>query len=180
MARLLAVPVLLLAVVFAGAGPAWAHTDAPVVDARPALAPTSGLATTATAARPEPTLPIQVLRAVATPSATPWLALAAVTAFLGVLIRRFPRAIGIVVVLALAVLTYETGVHSVHHVSDPGAARSCAVASASVHVSGLSVDATSHDMLVLPPVSLIAPSSDFVFASTFLAAPDGRAPPLAA
>ena len=110
----------------------------------------------------------------------PWFTLVAATVLVGFFVRRFPRAASIVLVCALAVLTYETGVHSVHHVSDPGAARSCAVASASVHVSGVSVDATSHEALILPTTRLVLPSTDFVFASTFLAAAEGRAPPSAA
>ena len=47
-----------------------------------------------------------------------------------------PRIAASVVGVALAVLTFETGVHSVHHLGDEAGAAQCSVASASTHLAG--------------------------------------------
>src|SRR4029453_9085267 len=75
------------------------------------------------------------------PVPVPWhlVALLAGLAALGA--RRPRRALGLALILLLAVFAFERGVHSVHHLSDPARGEHCGVASASQHVSGTEVTA---------------------------------------
>ena len=114
--------------------------------------------------------------AAATPVAPPWhlFALLASLAALGA--RRPRRALGLALILLLAVFAFESGVHSVHHLADPARGERCAVAAASQHVSGTEVTAvmiaeslpqSPHELMLTAPtahVQLIGPEQ-------------GRAPP---
>jgi hypothetical protein len=75
------------------------------------------------------------------PVPVPWhlVALLAGLAALGA--RRPRRALGLTLILLLAVFAFESGVHSVHHLADPARGEHCAVAAASQHVSGTEVTA---------------------------------------
>jgi hypothetical protein len=46
------------------------------------------------------------------------------------------RILTLALILALAILTYETGVHSVHHLGSPADASQCAIAGATTHLHG--------------------------------------------
>jgi hypothetical protein len=88
--------------------------------------------------------------------------------------RRFALALTV----ALPLLGFEVGLHSVHHLDDPGHASQCVIASATTHLNGTPADAPS-------PVSPIewtprpAPIPPDVGAPHRSLAPhEGRAPPL--
>jgi hypothetical protein len=80
-------------------------------------------------------------RAAPASSTSPWVFLAAAVATAGFIARRQPRAtVAAALVLLLAVLAFETGVHSVHHLGDPGRGEACAIAATSQHLSGIGVE----------------------------------------
>jgi len=90
--------------------------------------------------------------------------------------RRSPRraaALGLAVLLAL--LAFESGVHAVHHLNEPGA--QCAVASASAHVPGTEVaplDAGPILLVATDPLPIVEPSA---LPARFIRPDEGRAPP---
>jgi hypothetical protein len=95
-------------------------------------------------------------------------------------IRR-TRKVRVVALLALAFLValfgFQTAVHSVHHLSDPQSAASCAIFAASQHVPGNCPET----LLVAAPIWTAAPgpvvvSEPFHPLETF-GSPEGRAPP---
>lgn len=110
----------------------------------------------------------------------PWVA---VLAMLGVMLAgaRCPRrAVALGVVLILSVFAFENGVHSVHHLNDRVAGAACAVASATVHVSGTTVEeCASLPMMPSSPERLGVDHQPSVDAQS-LAVRHGRAPPLPA
>ena len=115
--------------------------------------------------------------AAATLVAPPWhlFALLAGLAALGA--RRPRRALGLVLVLLLAVFAFESGVHSVHHLADPARGEHCVVAAASQHVSGTEVTAvTVGESLAQAPheVAPAAPTSRV----QLIGPEQGRAPPI--
>jgi hypothetical protein len=59
-----------------------------------------------------------------------------VIAIVGLAAPSRRRIVASLAVLALAVLAFETGVHSVHHLGDEAGASQCSVASASTHLDG--------------------------------------------
>ena len=67
--------------------------------------------------------------------------LVAVLVALGLAGARKPRrALALALVVIVAIFALESGVHSVHHLTDVDRGESCAVASASQHISGTEVD----------------------------------------
>jgi hypothetical protein len=109
-------------------------------------------------ARPAPNVPRTSPTLVAAPSGSPpVIALVVLAALLGVAAVRPRRALVVALVLVLAVLTFEAGVHSVHHLGD--AQPACTIAAVSAHLSGISVDSPdasalasdTSDPLALPP-----------------------------
>jgi fumarate reductase subunit D len=123
------------------AGPAWAHlgSAADVVLSRSMMAPaavtaTSLSGTTGAAESHALISALLIISAVAIAAVSPR--------------RRVLVASGLV--LLLVVFALEDAMHSVHHGLGPVDAKSCAVAAASVHVTGTTVDAiTAADLL--PP-----------------------------
>jgi uncharacterized protein DUF2607 len=107
-----------------------------------------------------------------------------VLAMLGVLavaLVRLGRRGRTTALLSLAFLValfgFQTAVHSVHHLSDPHAAASCAIFAASQHVPGDCPEA----LPVAAPIWTAAPgpvvvSEPFHLLETF-GSPEGRAPP---
>ena len=91
--------------------------------------------------------------------------------------RRARLAVSALAVLALAILTFENGLHSVHHLGDERGAAQCSVASATTHLVG----ATDDPSCGAEPVVVISENR----AGGALAAPArapfrrdaGRAPP---
>jgi len=73
--------------------------------------------------------------------ATALICLVAVVAALGLAAApRRRQAVASLLTLTLAVLTFETGVHSVHHLGDDAGAARCSVAAASNHLAGTPED----------------------------------------
>ena len=120
--------------------------------------------------------PALSLTAVPAPVPGPWhlVALLAGLAALGA--RRPRRALGLALILLLAVFAFESGVHSVHHLADPVRGEHCAVATASQHVSGTEVTAVivAESLPQSPHEATLTASS----AHLQLIGPEqGRAPP---
>lgn len=92
--------------------------------------------------------PVKSATAPGPPLIHAWVSLLAL-AFAGSLLRLpgSRRAFVVLLVASLAVLTFEGGVHSVHHLGDEDAGARCAVASASSNLTGASAN----------PVELTAP-----------------------
>jgi len=87
------------------------------------------------------------------------------------------RALAIGLVAILAVLGFETALHSVHHLDEPDAAASCSVLTASTQLSG--VAAPVADLSVQEDISGPVLGLDRVWLLPFCAirVPEGRAPP---
>jgi hypothetical protein len=125
---------------------------------------------------PAPPLDAQALSS-ATPTLTGVWALIAAVAVAAVALARRRRAVALACVALLALIAFETGLHSVHHIGDqPGS--SCVIASASAQTGALTVDRTALER----PTEVTTPVVVSVQAPTTArsAAPDlGRAPPAA-
>src|SRR5262249_52148188 len=129
-------------------------------------------------AAPSVTLPAPALSWTAAPMPVPvpWHLVALLVAFAALGARRPRRALGLALILLLAVFAFESGVHSVHHLADPAHGDHCAVAGASQHVSGTEVPA------VLVPESLPQAPHDVALAAPtarvqLIGPEQGRAPP---
>jgi hypothetical protein len=59
-------------------------------------------------------------------------------------VARSRRAVAVACMTLLLVVTFESGVHSVHHLTDPPDSR-CVVASASAQIGGVAVTAVAFD-----------------------------------
>lgn len=172
----LALLLLLLAAVAAltlgPAGAVWAHP---------------GLATGFGDAQPEsrPLVPVveqapaPALTAAPEPPGWPGPVLVALLAAAALGWRRPRGAAALVLVLALAVLAFEGGLHSVHHGGDPAQAQACAVAAASAHLAGIAVDTDPGPDLALPVVAVVPRCTELAPRSLTLRPDQGRAPPAA-
>jgi hypothetical protein len=144
------------------AGPAWAHVDAPIVQAAAPVVIDLG---------PE------VLRAMTPTGSSPWLLAAGAAVVLALTLRR-RGAMALALLVLLTCSVFEAGMHSVHHLTEADAAK-CAVAAVSSHAGGITVATIAVERpadvatdSVPSPVAAAAPSR--------LSAPDlGRAPPAA-
>jgi hypothetical protein len=111
------------------------------------------------------------------PTAVPWFAIV-VLAIVAIVLRRWPRpTLGIVVGLILGLLTFENGVHSVHHLDDPGSAATCSVATATAQVAGTPIDGAASESFVPPSYEQIGSDPQPGFEAVSLAIRQGRAPP---
>jgi MYXO-CTERM domain-containing protein len=127
-------------------------------------------------------LPAAAWQTAETAPSHPWylLVLVLVLAMLAALRRRPRAAIGLALVLCLAVFAFESGVHSVHHLSDNAGRASCAIATAGAHVSGAVADpGTGEPSALASPERLVVEPLPHVEGRS-PAAHHGRAPPLAA
>lgn len=108
-------------------------------------------------------------------------AIAILALLLGTMAARRPRlCVPAIAALALVILAFETGVHSVHHLGDERGAAECSVASATTHLAG-ATDAPPLTGAADAPASEILPSvPNAVLSGTALPIHAGRAPPLAA
>ena len=84
-------------------------------------------------------LPLHAWVAAPAPPAMPWPLVVGLLAASVVALRWPRRAVALGLVLLAAVFAFENGVHSVHHLTDPGRGGDCALASASQNVSGTEV-----------------------------------------
>jgi hypothetical protein len=171
--RRLLLPVLLVALVAGLAVPVAAHPPATgpgssTADLEaPAVSVVSfgpALTQTLTSGAPDPT--------------TPWVAMV-VTGMAALAVAWRPRrAVALTLVLVAAVLAFETGVHSAHHLGQADEAARCVVAGVSSHLSADVVHATAD----APPVhglqARIASCAPVPVAARLLAPDAGRAPPV--
>jgi hypothetical protein len=117
------------------------------------------------------------LLAAPAPPALPWPALLAAIA-LGLLVASRPRrALALGLALLVTLFLFETGVHSVHHLSARGEAPHCALATASNHLSGVDADAPKDPTPRLEPTGEIALSVESAPADHVVRPGQGRAPP---
>lgn len=162
----------ILAVVLLG----W--TQGALAHTHPAPAP---LASAPVAAVPVPYEPNAVLdtflvAAAPAPDLTLVWVLGVLVAALALASRRSPRRAAVLALaVLLALLAFETGFHSVHHLSDPGAR--CVIASASSNLAG--VAASSVDVVTSILIETgTTPAAEPVALSAPAFRPDeGRAPP---
>jgi hypothetical protein len=151
---------LLLAVVLAVAAPAGAHTVAPDTVA---VAPVV-LHETLTAA---PALP-----------SVPWTALAALLGVVLGIAARPRRTLALTLALVVALLAFETGVHSTHHLGRADEATHCLVAWMSTQLSADIVDVTVEASLAILPAATSPPPATPDVPSRHIAPDAGRAPPI--
>lgn len=154
--------VLCLAVaILAWGGPALAHV---AVEVAPAPA------------APIPSLPAAMpsLDAAAPGTTGLWAVLVA-AALAAVAIARRRRAVALASVAVLMLIAFESGLHSVHHISDQGEA-SCVVASASAQTGALTVERIAAERPLEVATAAVVHRATPTPARS--AAPDlGRAPP---
>ena len=147
---------------------ASAHLASPLAlieDVAPVAAPSETLAS-----------PALSWTAAPTPVPVPWHVIALLAGLAALGDRRPRRALGLALILLLAVFAFESGVHSVHHLADPARGEHCAVATASQHVSGTEVAA------VIVAESLPQAPHEVAFAAPtaraqLIGPEQGRAPP---
>jgi hypothetical protein len=88
--------------------------------------------------------------------------------------RRFAFSLAVV----LAVLGFEVGLHSTHHLADPARAARCAVATATLHLDGTPVDASGHEAIVARAPDPAPPGLRVQVLQRRPAPHEGRAPPV--
>jgi len=90
------------------------------------------------------------------------------------------RWVAVSLVLVLSLLTFETGLHSVHHLghlNEPE--KGCVFASARAHVELVGSDAVMPPLLSLTPVAVVVESEPVRRPVRVRSLPQERAPPLA-
>ena len=160
------IPIAAIAsLLLAMATPAWAHVDAPLDRVDTAIATESIITDVGPAA----------FRAVSPASPSPWMLVAGAAIVLALTLRR-RRALMLALLVLLTCGVFETGRHSVHHLTEADAAK-CSVAAVSSHSGGLivatvAVERPADVLIPAAPVHVVA------LAPSRLSAPDlGRAPP---
>jgi hypothetical protein len=91
--------------------------------------------------------------------------------------HRGRRAVTLALALAVALFGLESSVHSVHHLSDPQAAASCAVLSASQHALGTCVGIADVEAPTWTAETSVAARAESIRPLQAIGSPDGRAPP---
>jgi hypothetical protein len=172
--RRVALPLLaLLAVVWLGAGQAFAHqpSERPAGPIAPDLSPPGP--------RNASVEPSSEWRANGGEVGKTAIAAGIITALLTLTLARRPRRlVTVVIALTLLVFAFESGLHSIHHLGNDRASSHCAVAWASAHLAIASAEVPAA-MLVLPAVDE-AGGGEPAALSSWLFRPDaGRAPPSA-
>lgn len=95
--------------------------------------------------------------------------------------RRYrSRAVALILGSILAVLAFQTGIHSAHHLGSEDDGAACAVASATGHLAWASAEAATAARVGLRPSGRAVVDDRWTLERRLLAAPPGRAPPLAA
>jgi hypothetical protein len=147
-------------------GPAWAHDRT-----SPAPAPPMRVA-----AAPVVAIPVEVLSAGTPEPSVPWAALLLLGAIGAAAVSRQRRLVAITLVAIVALLAFETGVHSTHHLDKPQDAAQCTVAGMSAQLSADVVNVMVEAPLLAPQA--IAPAlASPVLAARAIAPDAGRAPP---
>jgi fumarate reductase subunit D len=93
--------------------------------------------------------------------------------------RRARRAIGLALVVLLAVLAFENGLHSVHHGLDERRLAGCPLGAASSHLSATPVEDIATAELILSVVAAAPERTQPDVDIRALSAHQGRAPPSA-
>lgn len=93
--------------------------------------------------------------------------------------RRARRAVVLTLVVILAVLAFENGLHSVHHGLDERRLASCPLGAASSHLSATPVEDIAAAELILDVVAVAPERSQPDVAVRALSPHQGRAPPSA-
>jgi len=135
----------------------------------------------AAAVSPEPvavaTSLTEALSAVPSGLDTPWVLLAAATLLALAVGWRPRRVLALAVVATLAVLAFEVGLHSTHHLAQPEEAARCAVAAASAKLSvDLGDPALGIPCAPIVATPVVTPAAPIVVAR-IIAPHAGRAPP---
>jgi hypothetical protein len=164
---------LLVALTFVSLGvatPVWAHSEHAAALSTPGTDRHVDVASTA------PSVAALTLSAADVP-AFPWPLLVAALIAIALGWRRPRRALALAMVLLLAVLCFEDGLHSVHHLTGQAKPVRCAIATATAHLMATAVDSVATTDIVLPvvPVAIEIAQSDPV--ARFLCPDQGRAPP---
>jgi hypothetical protein len=108
----------------------------------------------------------------------PWPILLVSLVVVAIGLARPRRALAGALVLCFAVFFVETGIHSVHHVTDSRSASTCAVLSVSQHLTATDIEVPD---LGMPPVALheiVSVRAEQVPVQRSLGSHQGRAPPL--
>jgi hypothetical protein len=159
---------VVVAAVLTIGGPAWAHNRSSV-DVTPAASAQGATA-------PVVSTPLEILSAGTPEPSLPWAALLLLGAVAIGAISRQPRLVAITLVAIVALLAFETGVHSTHHLGKPDDAAHCAVAGMAAQLSADVVDVTVETPALAPQT--IAPAlASPVLAERAIAPDAGRAPP---
>jgi hypothetical protein len=158
--RRAALAIVVLVALLATGVPAWAHTRAPQHPVS-AFVPTGELLIPAA---PEPALPLAGLALLAA------VGLAALS--------RQRRIVALTLVAIVALLTFETGVHSTHHIGTGEDSAHCAIAWMSAQLSADIVDGTIHAAPTLAPRIETPLLASQVLVERSIAPVAGRAPPV--
>jgi branched-subunit amino acid ABC-type transport system permease component len=92
-------------------------------------------------------------------------------------VRGLRNALALATLLAVIVLTFESGIHSVHHLGDDHGASQCVVASASTHLAGTPAEPPSCDVVSVLNVDRPPVIAQSIAASQPFRPDSGRAPP---
>lgn len=92
-------------------------------------------------------------------------------------VRRPRNVLAIAIVLAVVVLIFESGIHSVHHLGDDHGASQCVVASTSTHLAGTPAEPPSCDVFRVLNVDRPPAVAQSITASQPFRPDAGRAPP---
>lgn len=144
--KLAAVMLLAVVAIAAGSSPAFAHATRSADASAPEA---SGAIERADCCEPRDVSPVAPAPiAPFDPTAGVAMATFGFAILLGLTLAR-RRTLTLGLIAALAILSYEAGVHSVHHLGSPADASQCAIAGATTHLHG-TVDE--------PPVTLVGPA----------------------
>ncbi len=146
------------------------------VSAHPGLGG-NGTASEPTPVSAGPAAPLSTLTASPAPAGLPGLACVGALVVALVTWRGRRRVIAPILILLLAILSYEDGLHSVHHGPAPQAAHSCATLTVSSHAVGTEVETSG---LATPTLVVLGPALPIAIpvAADHVSRPDqGRAPP---
>ena len=142
--------------------------------ASPVTAAAHQVVSTQTVEIPAPNLR-EVIAAAEVPEGPPLIALLFSAGVALVIARRPRRTIPVLLVLVAAVLAYETGVHSTHHLGQESS--SCSVASVASQVSATIGDMDVSGMPCEAPASTLGVPAVPMLVTGVLAPDAGRAPP---
>ena len=93
-------------------------------------------------------------------------------------VRRPRRALALALALLLGAFAFETGLHSVHHLSGQQERAPCAMASAGSHTIALETQPISINAPPAPALIHLSPVAAPHLASRAFSRADGRAPPV--